>query len=297
MADAMTGQGIDRVPFIWPWPDGSEACVLMTHDVEGRAGRDFCPELMDLDDAFGMRAAFQLVPERLSGASDSLPQAIRGRGFEVNLHDLHHDGSLFRDREEFERRAAQINRHARQLGSRGFRSGSMYREQGWYGAFELSYDMSVPNVAHLEPQRGGCCTVTPYFIGDILELPLTTVQDYSLFHVLNDYSTALWERQIALIRSCNGLISFIVHPDYLIAPRARGVYVKLLEHLTDLRSRVNLWVALPGEVDRWWRNRRLMRLVPQDDTWAIVGPGSERARLAYATVENGQLACRLQEAC
>ena len=62
----------------------------------------------------------------------------------------------------------------------------MYREQQWFDAFEFSYDMSVPNVAHLEPQRGGCCTVMPYFVGDILELPLTTTQDYSLFHILGD---------------------------------------------------------------------------------------------------------------
>ena len=76
----------------------------------------------------------------------------------------------------------------------------MYREQEWFDAFDFSFDMSVPNVAHLEPQRGGCCTVMPYFIGDVLELPLTTTQDYSLFHILGDYSTTLWKRQIRLIR-------------------------------------------------------------------------------------------------
>ena len=47
----------------------------------------------------------------------------------------------------------------------------MYRNQEWYDVFEFSYDMSVPNVAHLEPMRGGCCTVMPYFIGKIVELP------------------------------------------------------------------------------------------------------------------------------
>ena len=67
----------------------------------------------------------------------------------------------------------------------------MYREQEWFDAFEFSYDMSVPNAAHLEPQRGGCCTVMPYFVGDLLELPLTTTQDYSLFHILGDYSISL----------------------------------------------------------------------------------------------------------
>ncbi len=94
------------------------------------------------------------------------------RGFEVNLHDLNHDGRLFADKDAFLRHARRINDYAREFGCEGFRSGAMYREQGWFGAFEFSYDMSVPNAAHLEPQRGGCCTVMPYFVGNILELPL-----------------------------------------------------------------------------------------------------------------------------
>ena len=64
----------------------------------------------------------------------------------------------------------------------------------------------------------------PYFVGKILELPLTTRQDYSLFHILNDYSIDLWKKQLDLIRKRNGLMSFITHPDYLIEPRARNVY-------------------------------------------------------------------------
>ena len=139
----------------------------------------------------------------------ALAERLRRRGFEVNLHDLNHDGLLFYDRSEFLVRAAKINQYARQFKCDGFRSGAMYRQQQWYDAFEFSYDMSVPNVASLEPQRGGCCTVMPYFIGEILELPLTTVQDYSLFHILNDYSISLWTQQIEAIREQNGLITLL----------------------------------------------------------------------------------------
>src|SRR2546429_4440533 len=38
-----------RSPFIWFWPAGAKAALLLTHDVEGPAGLDFCPTLMDLD--------------------------------------------------------------------------------------------------------------------------------------------------------------------------------------------------------------------------------------------------------
>jgi len=122
---------------------------------------------------------------------------------------------------------------------------------------------------------------------------LTTVQDYTLFHILNDYSIALWKEQIRLISQHHGLVSIITHPDYLVGRREREVYVDLLRHLADLRDRDGLWVALPGEVNRWWRNRHQMTLVPSGDGWRIEGPDSHRARVAYATLENDRLVYRL----
>jgi hypothetical protein len=149
--------------------------------------------------------------------------------------------------------------------------------------------MSVPNTAHLEPQQGGCCTVMPYFIGSILELPLTTVQDYSLFHILGDYSINLWKQQTEMILQKNGLISFVTHPDYLIERRAQNVYRNLLAFLARLRAERKLWVALPGDVDRWWRSRSSMSLVPAGDTWRIEGPDKQRARLAYASLQGDRV--------
>ncbi len=216
------------------------------------------------------------------------------RGFEVNVHDLNHDGTLFSNKEEFVRRAARINRYAQEFGTRGFRAGAMYRKQDWFDLLDFSYDMSVPNVAHLEPQHGGCCTVFPYFIGKILELPLTATQDYSLFHILRDYSIDLWKQQIEMIAKRNGLISFIVHPDYILKEREQRVYRELLTHLTALREPSKLWFALPVEINSWWRNRAQMGLVQRDGEWRIVGPDSERARIAFATLQDGRIMYRVQ---
>ena len=165
----------------------------------------------------------------------------------------------------------------------------MYRNLDWYDAFEFSYDMSAPNVAHLEPQRGGCCTVMPYFVGRILEIPLTTSQDYSVFQILNDYSIDLWKEQVDLILQRNGLISFISHPDYLIEMRARAVYLKLLRYLREMTKREGVWVTVPGEIDKWWRARNRMKLVENGSGWVIEGPEKERARVAYAVLEKGRL--------
>ncbi|HEY6127055.1 MAG TPA: hypothetical protein VIW23_02625 [Candidatus Acidoferrum sp.] len=288
--------GGTRMPFIWFWPDGAPNALILTHDVETSAGRDFTFNLMDLDDSFGFKASYQVIPEKRYQVRDEYVFGIRNRGCEFNIHDLNHDGHLYRERTEFERRAAGINGYLKRYHTNGFRAGAMYRKQDWYDVFEFSYDMSVPNVAHLEPLRGGCCTVMPYFIGKIVELPLTTTQDYSLFHILDDYSIDLWKLQLDLIRKRNGLMSLLTHPDYLIEPRARGVYASFLGYLQRMIAHEKIWAALPGEVDRWWRARNAMKLVPSGDTWEIVGAGKERARLAYAVLENGRLSYRVQNA-
>src|SRR5262249_5838832 len=123
--------------------------------------------------------------------------------------------------------------------------------------------------------------------------PLTTTQDYSLFHILGDRSTALWERQIDLILEKHGLISILTHPDYLIEKRARRTYTELLEHLVRVAAEKKIWMTCPGDVDRWWRERNRMALVPKGDGWCIEGEGSERAAVAYATLVDGKLVLEL----
>jgi hypothetical protein len=149
--------------------------------------------------------------------------------------------------------------------------------------------MSVPNVAHLDPQRGGCCTVMPYFLGHILELPVTTTQDYTLFHILSDRSIDLWKQQIELIIEKHGLISFVVHPDYITKTPEQKTYEALLGYLTRLKHEKDIWITTPGEVNRWWRQRAQMKLVERENGWQIEGLGKERACIAFASEEDGHL--------
>lgn len=286
---SLKAQSVDQIPFVWFWPEGATSCAIMTHDVETGAGVRLCPYLMDMEDAFGIKGSFQIIPEERYEVTEEFLDSIRTRDFEVVVHDLNHDGQLFRDKDQFMRRAAKINSYKKRFGASGFRAAVLYRKQLWFDALDFSYDMSVPNVAHLDPQRGGCCTVMPYFVGKILELPVTTTQDYTLFNILNDYSIDLWNKQIDLIMEKHGLISFIVHPDYVSRPRERVVYEALLAHLADLRRKKAIWITTPGEVDRWWRQRAEMKIVNDGLGWRIEGPGSERARIAYASQDDGKL--------
>src|SRR5208282_2894928 len=161
---------VDRIPFIWFWPEGASSCAIMTHDLETELGQSVCSTLMDMNDAFKIKASFQIIPEERYRVTQKLLDSIRQRGFEVVIHDLNHDGHLYSDRQQFLERVAKINSYGIQYGAEGFRAAILYRKQLWYDALKFSYDMSVPNVAHLDPQRGGCCTVMPYFLGEIVEL-------------------------------------------------------------------------------------------------------------------------------
>ncbi len=56
--------GSERPPEGWPgWPDGKKFAVVLTHDVEGKAGLEKCWDLMQLEKAMGFRSSFNFIPE------------------------------------------------------------------------------------------------------------------------------------------------------------------------------------------------------------------------------------------
>jgi len=285
----MKSRGIDTVPFIWFWPDGASSAAILTHDVETAEGRDFCPRLMDMDESFGFRSSFQIVPEERYPVPAAFLTEIRDRGHEINVQDLNHDGHLFRDRRQFQSRIKAINEYGRAWGAKGFRSAILYRNINWFDALEFDYDMSVPNVGHLDPQRGGCCTAFPYFIGNMLELPVTATQDYSLFHILREHRIDLWKAQAGLVMEKHGMLSYITHPDYLLDSRVQSMYRDLLAFLAERESDCKMWIALPNQVNEWWRQRSKMTLVADGKGWRIEGHGKERDRLAYAKRDGDRL--------
>ena len=290
---------LDYLPFIWFWPNGYPSAAILTHDVETTRGRNFCSELMDLDDSFGIKSSFQLVPEKRYRVTAEFVDEIWKRGFEVNVHDLNHDGRLTTDGRRFGHRAERINHYGREFRAAGFRSAALYRNLEWWQQLDFAYDMSVPCTGHIEAQQGGCCSIMPFFAGELLELPVTTTQDYALLHFLNERSIDLWIRQIDLISSQHGLISFIIHPDYVIAREARNIYAQLLTYLRHMQAERLVWMALPHQVNHWWRQRMKMRLIYDRnwERWTIEGEGRGQARIAYATLDGDHVRYSFEPPC
>jgi peptidoglycan/xylan/chitin deacetylase (PgdA/CDA1 family) len=285
----LEASGEEQIPFVWYWPKAFQSCAIMTHDVETGEGQEFCRTILKLEQEYGIKSSFELVPELRYELSQAVVAAIRQAGSEICVHGLNHDGRLFSSEQLFRDRAKAINQYAKNWGAKGFRSPVMYRNLGWYDAFDFSYDMSVPNVAHVDPQRGGCCTIFPFFVGNVLELPLTTTQDYPLYNILRSDPMAMWTKQLDSIVAKHGLASFIIHPDYTMEPKKQELYRELLRMLKKYGTERNVWLALPGEVDTWWRERNGMTLAREGGTWSIHGKGSDRAAVAYAKLEHGKL--------
>lgn len=244
-----TGQTAFR--FIDFWPEGRPYALVLTHDVETADGQAYVRAVADLDASYGFRSSFNFVPERYR-VDRRLIDELRGRGFEIGVHGLNHDGTLFRSYPEFIRRAERINGYLKEFGAVGFRAPLMHRHPRWMQALEIEYDLSFFDTDPYEPIPGGTMSLWPFVMGRFVELPYTLVQDYTLTAVLQETTPRLWLQKVDVLRAYSGMALLNSHPDYLRNPRTLAVYEAFLR---AMRSRADYWHALPHEVARWWRAR------------------------------------------
>jgi peptidoglycan/xylan/chitin deacetylase (PgdA/CDA1 family) len=248
----LLARGERQAEFRWFWPGRHRAALILTHDVETAEGLRLAIELADLEEEHGFRSSFNL------GAwyeiDPGVVRQLTERGFEIGLHGLRHDRSLFSSRTAFEAQRPHLRSLAERLGARGFRSPATHRIFEWLGELPFSYDCSIPHSDPFEPQPGGCCSIWPFFIGDVVELPYTLPQDYTLFTLLGNRSADLWIRQAEAIVAEHGLVAALTHPDpgYLGDRRNRERYRDFLVAASEIEA---LWKPLPREVADWWRLR------------------------------------------
>jgi peptidoglycan/xylan/chitin deacetylase (PgdA/CDA1 family) len=240
-----------RVPFLGPWPGGHRFAYVLTHDVESERGLEGIERLLEVEARHGMVSAWFLVAEDYD-IDPGVFDAIRAAGCEIGLHGLHHDGRLFESRERFERQLPRIRQYLREWGAEGFRSPATHRHAGWMPELGAGYDSSFHDTDPFDAQPGGCCSILPYFLGDLVELPLTLPHDFTLFEILGERDISLWRDKAAWIAEKGGLVNVLVHPDYSLSEQRLDRYDELLGYLAALDGG---WHALPREVASWWRRR------------------------------------------
>lgn len=265
----------------WPgWPKGRQFAFVLTHDVEGQMGLDRCRQLKELEARYGFRSSFNFVPEGEYRVDRAFREEIVRCGFEVGVHDLHHDGSLFRDFEQFTAQSARINEYMKEWGSVGFRAGFMFHNLKWQHLLNIRYDLSTFDADPFEPQPDGMGTMFPFWVdrgdgkGGYMELPYTLVQDSTLFLFLQEKTIALWKRKLDWVAEHGGMALVNVHPDYIQFDHSGGssfefpsaLYEELLEYVRTKHAG-KYWHALPREVADYCAGFK-----PKHPTWPATCP-------------------------
>jgi len=263
--------GSQKPPPGWPgWPEGKQFAFVLTHDVEGLDGLGRCLRLMELERQLGFRSSFNFIPEGEYHVSPMLRDQLDRHGFEVGVHDLHHDGHLFRNRQTFRENARKINRYLREWNAVGFRAGFMLRRLEWLHELDILYDASTFDTDPLEPMPDGAGMIFPIWVPapteegpahlegpcrGYVELPYTLVQDSALFLLLQHDSPEIWLRKLDWIAQHGGMALVNLHPDYLRSPdQPPSVCTFPVEHYERLLTYVaeryagRFWHALPREV-------------------------------------------------
>jgi peptidoglycan/xylan/chitin deacetylase (PgdA/CDA1 family) len=245
--------GTRELFFDWFWPAPHRAALILTHDVESADGLRLAIELADIEEDRGLRSSFNIVA-RWYPIEEGILDELLERGFELGVHGVYHDRSMFSSRAKFESQLPIVRDMASRIGAAGFRSPATHRVFEWLADLPLAYDCSVPHSDPYEPIPGGCCSLWPFFIGDLVELPYTVPQDHTLFTLLGHRSIALWQAQLERIEQLHGLVQLVTHPDpgYLGDRSKRALYVEFLDLI---RESSGLWKPLPREVAQWWRQR------------------------------------------
>jgi peptidoglycan/xylan/chitin deacetylase (PgdA/CDA1 family) len=276
--------GSDRIAFLNFWPERRRFALILTHDVEGPRGVENIPRVLEVERRYGLRSSWNFVAEDYAIDPGVFGQ-LRAAGCEIGLHGLHHDGLLFADRSRFLAQLPRIQEVMREWDVVGFRSPATHREAAWMNELGCLYDSSFPDTDPFEPQPDGCCSIWPFFFGELVELPITMAQDHTLFEVLRDRSIGRWVQKGDWLATNHGLVNVLVHPDYLIDDGRLELYDQLLAYLTQL---VGAWHVLPRDVASWWRRRSRLRQAdpahPADEP--TEGP---RATVAYARREGEEI--------
>ena len=221
---------------------------------------------MRLEEKYGFRSSFNFVPERYV-VSASWRKELKSRGFEVGAHGLNHDGKLYSSLAVFEERAARINRYLASWEAVGFRSPAMHHNLGWIGALEVEYDLSTFDTDPFEAQPDGVGTIFPFVVESrryersYVELPYTLAQDFTLFCLMREKTSRIWQHKLDWVAERGGMVLINVHPDY-VRFDSKGLsreqfdpqrYRDILGYLRD-RYAGQYWHALPRDVARWVRS-------------------------------------------
>jgi peptidoglycan/xylan/chitin deacetylase (PgdA/CDA1 family) len=221
--------------------------LLVTHDIETERGLQRALSLKEIEDDLGVKSTW-FVPSH-DYEIDGTIAAKLAENSVIGSHDIKHDGQLIQIRE----RSKLIGRL---MASRQKLEGIFGREIRCFRAPLLQFsseilsalndagyssDFSLPCWEMIYPPTMsgfGIECVQSFEMEGIVENPLTMFQDHQLLNVMGmnvDEAIKLWLEQACLIRSFEGDLVLLIHPEYRFSDNLKE-YRELLTRLLEMQS-------------------------------------------------------------
>ncbi len=280
-----------ELAFVNFWPNGRRFSFILTHDVESEKGIEAIPALLEIERRYGFTSSWNFCAEEYP-IPQGLFDELKAAGCEVGLHGLRHDGKLFGSRASFEAALPKIRSYLDDWQVDGFRSPATHRDAGWMAELGCLYDSSFPDTDPFEPMAGGCCSIFPYFLDGIVELPITLVQDHTWFAIMGGRSIEPWTSKSEWIIRHHGLVNLLVHPDYMLTADRLSHYDRFLEFL---KEQPGGWHGLAAEVAQWWKLRSELGVDAVERAAESADPALLQPTLALAREQVGRVSFELAQ--
>jgi len=238
------------------WKEKKNCCIV-THDVDTKQGLARARLIKKLEERYDIESAWYVPTKHYSLDSGTI-RNLANHG-EVGVHGARHSGNLVSLPNE---KLFQLLCEAKQLlenvsGSsvEGFRSpllqhNSKILEQLKKAGY--SYDTSVPTWEPKHPQTMspfGIGTVFPLVLNDLVEIPVSIVQDHQLLYVLGltaKETLAEWFSFMTIIKEVGGCSVLLSHPEYgLFDSENISVYEDFLSYIS---SDSDGWITTPAKL-------------------------------------------------
>jgi hypothetical protein len=221
--------------------------LLVTHDIDTERGLRKASALKDIEDDLNVSSIWFVVSSEYP--IDGSIAARLAENSVIGSHDIKHDGKLvwIRKRPELVQRMSESRQKLEEVFGREIRCFRapllQFSIEIMSALSEAGYksDYSLPCWEPVYPPTMsgfGIECAQAFEMEGIVETPLTLFQDHQVLNLMDmnvDEAVKLWLEQARLIRSFEGDIVLLIHPDYSFCNDLKS-YRELLTKLLEIQA-------------------------------------------------------------